>query len=266
MRKMFISADIEGVCGIVDWRETDLTDAQSASFRAQMTREVAAACEAANEAGFDEIFVKDAHSTGRNLDPTLLPENVRLMRAWTRNPYSMMAGIDSSFDACMLIGYHSGAGANGNPLAHTMNLGNVQVLVNGIEASECLLNTYTAASFGVPVILVSGDRQLCESVKALNSCIQTVAVSEGMGAASISIHPRLAVSRIKAAAAAALLMDTDACRTRLPSRFELVIQFKQHDSAYRGSFFPGASQVGPHKVAFTCEEWIDALKFLHFVL
>ena len=30
MKKLFISADIEGVCGIADWRETELSDPQSA--------------------------------------------------------------------------------------------------------------------------------------------------------------------------------------------------------------------------------------------
>ena len=182
MKKIYISADIEGVCGIVDWKETDISEQQGAYFRAQMTREVKAACEAAGKAGAGEVFVKDAHSSGRNLDPSLLPENVRIMRAWTRNPYSMMAGIDASFDAAMFIGYHSGAGSNGSPLSHTMNLENIRVLINGEEASEFMLNAYTAASFGVPVVLVSGDRQLCERVKALKFPVYTekIDVSNGV--------------------------------------------------------------------------------------
>lgn len=266
MKKLYISADIEGVCGIADWKETELTEPQGAYFRAQMTREVQAACEAAVETGVSEIFVKDAHDSARNIDPSMLPETVRIMRAWTRNPYLMMAGIDSTFDAAMFIGYHSGAGSDGNPLAHTMNTGNVHVLVNGERASEFLINAYTAASFGVPVILVSGDRQLCESVTNLNPCIKTIAVSEGLGNASISIHPRLALSRIKTAAVDALQKDLSACLLALPSHFDLVIQFKQHDSAYRGSFYPGASRTDPCRVAYSCSSWLDALKFLFFVL
>jgi len=265
MKKIFISADIEGVCGIVDWRETELADAQSAYFRAQMTREVQAACEAASEAGVQEIFVKDAHDSGRNLDPSSWPENVRLMRAWTRDPYLMMAGLDASFDAAMFIGYHSGAGSDGNPLAHTMNTGNARVLVNGLEASEFLINAYTAASFGVPVVLVSGDKQLCESVTALNPGIKTVAVSEGLGGASTSIHPSLAVHRIKRAAAEAI-QDGPSGELPFPSRFDLEIQFKQHDSAYRGSFYPGAVRKGPLGVGYSCSEWLDALRFFYFVL
>ena len=51
IRKLYISADIEGICGIADWKETYIGEAQGDYFRAEMTREVAAACEAAVAAG-----------------------------------------------------------------------------------------------------------------------------------------------------------------------------------------------------------------------
>jgi D-amino peptidase len=265
LSKVYISADIEGVCGIADWKEADLTDPQNAYFRAQMTKEVRAACDGALTAGATEIFVKDAHGTGRNIDPSALPESSRILRAWTRDPLSMMAGLDRTYDAAILIGYHSGAGSNGNPLAHTMNGENIRVLVNGEEASECLINAYTAASLGVPVVAVSGDQALCERVKVLNPNIRTVAVNEGVGNATIAIHPEVAVARIREAVTAAL-RDPDACRFPLPERFELAIDFKQHPFAYRGSFYPGAVQTGPRTVAYACTTWMDALRFLFFVL
>lgn len=265
MSKVYISADIEGVCGIADWKETDLADAQSAYFRAQMTQEVKAACEGALAAGATEIFVKDAHSTGRNIDPSALPESIRILRAWTRDPYVMMAGIDGTYDAAVLVGYHAGAGSNGNPLAHTMNGENIRVLVNGQEASEFLINAYTAASVGVPVVAVSGDQALCEQAKVLSPAIRTVSVNEGIGNASVSIHPKVAVTRIREAVSEGL-RNPAACRFELPARFELAIDFKQHFLAYRGSFYPGARQTGPRTVAFACESWMDALRFLFFVL
>jgi D-amino peptidase len=266
MKKLYISADIEGVCGIANWAETELAEAQGAYFRAQMTREVRAACEAAREWGVEEVLVKDAHGSGRNLDPSGLPENVLLMRDWARNPYQMVAGIDPSFDAAMFIGYHSGAGADGNPLAHTMTRRLARILVNGRPAGEFLLNAYTLAEFGVPVILVSGDRQLCRTVTDLNPHIRTVAVNEGVGGASISIHPRLALARIQAAAAAALAGDPAACALELPDRYDLALEFQQHELAYRASFYPGAVQAGPHAVSYSCSAWLDALKFIYFVV
>ena len=47
MKKLFISADIEGTCGIANWNETEKNHADWAYFADQMTREVAAACEGA---------------------------------------------------------------------------------------------------------------------------------------------------------------------------------------------------------------------------
>ncbi len=266
MKKLYISADIEGVCGIADWKETELEDAQGAYFRAQMTREVQAACEAAVEAGVAEIFVKDAHSSGRNIDPAALPDNAKLMRAWTRDPWSMMAGIDPSFGAAMLIGYHSGSGSNGNPLAHTMSTNNVRVLINGVESSEFLMNTYSAASVGVPVVLVAGDSQLCASAKSLDPRIATIAVNEGIGNASVSINPRVAVRRIREEAAKAIRAAEGSKPIALPPGFELVIEFRQHYMAYRGSFYPGAKQLSPLAVGFTCATWFEALTFIFWVL
>jgi D-amino peptidase len=266
MRKLYISADIEGVCGIAHWDETELASPQSAAFRAQMTREVRAACEAATSLGVAEILVKDAHDSGRNLDPAALPRNVSVLRNWTRGPHVMVAGAEAGFDAAMFIGYHSGAGADGNPLAHTMSTSVVRLWVNGEPASEFLLNAYTLASLGVPVVLVTGDRQLCDRVEALNPRIRTVAVNQGVGGATLAIHPDLAVERIQAAAAEALRSDPADCALTLPDRFELAVQFRGHDQAYRASFYPGAERTGPDTVAFASAVWADALTFLFFVL
>jgi len=265
MNKLYVSADIEGVCGIADWKETELAEAQGAYFREQMGREVRAVCEAACGAGVGEILVKDAHDSGRNINPMALPENVRLLRSWTRSPLSMMAGIDESFDGVAFVGYHSAAGTNGNPLAHTMNGNNVHVLVNGEPASEFLINSYTAALFSVPVLFLSGDRMLCERAARLDPAIGTVAVSEGMGGASLSIHPNLAVAKIRETAAAAFAANA-VHALKLPTAFHVEIRFRLHHLAYRGSFYPGAKQTGPFEVAYSSGSWMEVLQFLFFVL
>ena len=264
IRKLYISADIEGVCGIADWKETNIGEAQGDYFRAEMTREVAAACEAAVAAGVSEILVKDAHGSGRSIDPSKLPENVRLMRAWTSDPWSMMAGLDSSYEGALFIGYHSAGGTDGNPLAHTMDTTNVHVMVNGSVASEFLINSYTAASLGVRALLLSGDKKLCETAASISPGIRTVAVSEGVGNASISIHPALAVRRIKEAAQAALAAPS--ALLELPESFEVEILYRHHHLAHKASYFPGAAQTGPLGVSFRSKEWFEVIRFLYFVL
>lgn len=273
MDKLYLSVDIEGVTGIVDWIETEIGEAQGAYFRKQMTREAAAACEAAVAAGVKELLVKDAHGSGRSIDPSALPRRARIMRAWTRDPYSMMAGLEPSFGGAFYLGYHSSAGSDGNPLAHTMNGNALELRVNGRLASELLLNSYTAASMGVPSLLVSGDAALCADAEGLIPGVRTVAVSEGRGNASVSIHPELAVERIAEAAAKAVADADEAAAAgrpgpmpALPKDFELELLYKQHYLAYRASFYPGAERRGPNLVRFRGRAWLDVLSFIHFAL
>lgn len=273
MDKLYLSVDIEGVTGIVDWVETEIGEAQGAYFRKQMTKEAAAACEAAVAAGVKELLVKDAHGSGRSIDPSALPRKARIMRAWTRDPYSMMAGLEPGYGGAFYLGYHSSAGSDGNPLAHTMNGSALELRVNGRLASELLLNSYTAASMGVPSLLVSGDAALCADAEDLIPGIRTVAVSEGRGNASVSIHPELAVERIGEAAAKAIA-DADAAAAAgrlgpmpaLPADFELEVLYKQHYLAYRASFYPGAERRGPNLVRFRGLTWLEVLCFIHFAL
>ena len=117
MKKLFISADIEGTAGIVNWNETERSVPHDYDYFAnQMTREVAAACEGAHDAGVEEIVVKDAHDSARNLNPAKLPEYTRVYRGWARHPYSMMFGLDETFDGVVFTGYHSAAQMPGDQL------------------------------------------------------------------------------------------------------------------------------------------------------
>ena len=120
--KVYISVDIEGVAGITHWDEATIGKPGYETFREQMTAEAAAACEGALAAGATGLLVKDAHSSGRNILPACLPESVQLIRSWSGDPLCMVEELDESFDAVAMVGYHSGAGFGGNPLAHVLVL------------------------------------------------------------------------------------------------------------------------------------------------
>jgi len=82
--KIYISADIEGITGATHWDETDKKHSDFEEFRNQMTAEVNAACEAALKSGATEIWVKDAHASGRNLIPSKLTRSVKIIRCVIR--------------------------------------------------------------------------------------------------------------------------------------------------------------------------------------
>ncbi len=262
--KVFISADLEGVAGVAHWDETDKSHPDYPEFREQMTAEVAAACEGALAAGATEIVVKDAHWTGRNLIPAKLPREARVIRGWTRDPFSMMAGLDGSFHAALMIGYHSRAGSNASPLAHTLTGRVTHVKINGRYASEFLINTYTAGWQGVPVVFLSGDGGICQDAASFLPDLTTVAVLQGTGEATDSLHPALAVARIRAGAEAALRGDVTRCRVSMPAHFVAEVRYRAHIVARQVSFYPGARQIEDHTVQFEADDYFDVLRFFMF--
>lgn len=264
--KLYISADIEGTAGIARWPETEPENRYYPYFADEMTQEVRCACEGATQSGADSIVVKDAHHTASNINPAALPLTAKIIRGWTRGPEEMMAGLDESFQAAAMVGYHSAGGTNGNPLAHTMNTQNEYVTINGAVASEFMISAYTAAYYRVPVVFVSGDKMLCESAKELVPGITAVPVSEGIGNAAVSLQPAAAQKAICEGMKNALRGDLSRCMLPLPQSFQVAIRFHQHDKAYYASYYPDAKSDGMKTVTFCCSDYYDVLRFFLFVL
>ena len=265
--KVFISSDMEGTCGIVSWPETE----RSAPFdyspaQKQMSREVAAACRGALAAGAEEVLVKDAHDSARNIDPTVLPRGIRMNRAWSGDLLSMMSGLNKEeFGAVFFTGYHAWAGCPGNALSHTMNGRNNRVSLNGVWCSEFLINAYTAGYFGVPVAMITGDSAICAFAKELIPAITTVPVNVGCGGGVTSLHPDEAVERIEAAAKEAVVHAAE-CVVPMPESFHMEIEFVKHHMAYSKHFYPGAYLKEDKTVCFDSTDWYEMLRFCHFVL
>lgn len=266
MSRIFLSCDIEGTCGVAHWDETERAKPDYGPFAKQMSREVAAACEGALRGGASELMVRDAHDSARNIDPAMLPVEISIMRGWGRDPYAMMSGIERGFDGVIFTGYHSACGWAGNPLSHTMNTRNIYVKVNGEVMSELMMNSLTAAMFSVPVLMVTGDRMLCDWFHTKVPGAVKVPVSEGVGNGSISIHPDRAVNLIREAAQKAVELDRKACLYPMPERFEVEICYRQHQDARGASWYPVMRQIDDRTVTFTSDDWMDVLRMFHFCL
>ena len=264
--KVYISADMEGITGTTHWDEVDKKTSDFKEFQEQMTAEVAAACEGALNAGVKEIWVKDAHASARNIILLKLPKEVRLIRGWSDHPFQMVQDLDETFDATLMIGFHSPAGSGENPLAHTMTGRVAHIKINEVYASEFLLHTYAAALKNVPVVFVSGDEGLCEEAKSLIPPIVTVAVKHGKGDSTINIHPQLAVEKIREGVQRALEGDVSRCEVPMPEHFSVEIKYKEHMKAYRASFFPGAELKDSHTIDFESDDYFEVLRLILFVL
>lgn len=264
--KVYISADIEGVTGVTFWDETSRGKPGYEQARQQMTAEVAAACEGALASGATQIWVNDAHDHADNLIASQLPKQAQLIRGWSGGPMSMMQELDETFDATMMIGYHGRAGGGASPLEHTLSGQVTQIRVNGEAVAEFTIAAYSAAYFGVPSVLVSGDAGVCSEAQERVPRIAAVPVKRGVGGSTVSIHPELAVERIHEAAQAALRADLSACQIELPEQLTVEIVFRHHTAAYRASFYPGATQPDPMTVRYEATDVFEALRACSFLL
>ncbi|WP_172293344.1 M55 family metallopeptidase [Pseudoruegeria sp. HB172150] len=264
--KIFISADIEGTAGITDWNEAFKDKPEYAEFREYMTDELVAACEGAKAAGAEEILVKDAHSTARNLILSRLPSYVSIVRGWSGHPDLMMFGIDDSFDAALYTGYHNKAGSDTNPLAHTLTGRVSRLLINGEVASEFTLNALCAARYGVPSVFLSGDMGMCAEAEAFVPGIATVATSEGFGPATKSLSPAAAVEEIRDGVEAALTGGVAGGLPQQTQEWELRVEFTNPVEAYKGSWYPGMEHPEPRVLEFRATDFFEIQRAIRFVV
>ncbi len=264
--KIYISVDLEGICGTTGWDDVTRGKEEYSEFQEQMTAEVCAACEGAFAAGAKEIVIRDAHDTARNLIASKLPENTTLIRGWSGHPYMMMQEIDSSFDAVLMVGYHAFAGGGGNPLSHTMNSKIPRFSMNGVISSEFTINSYAAALEKVPVAFIAGDEEICNQAKSLIPSIETTAVKKGVGDSSINLHPKTATEKIREGVTKALSGDLARHTLSLPEKFEVTITFGHPKDAYRASFYPGGKLREANEVTFEMTDYFDVLRMITFTL
>ena len=182
---------------------------------------------------------------------------------------SSFAAFLGAFGGVLFTGYHAWGCCGGNPLSHTMTTACDQVTLNGVPASEFLINAYTALYFGVPVAFLSGDRELCAFAQDWLPGLVAVPVNEGRGGGVLSMHPQAAVEAIRAGAEEAvrrLRAGGAGMSVPLPRRFAATVSYKEHKDAYRRSFYPGARLEDSKTISFDAEDWYEVLRFCHFVL
>ncbi len=263
--KVFISVDMEGVTGVVNWEEVSRDGKDYDYFRRIMTLETNAAIEGAAAAGATEILVRDSHGSARNILPELLDRRARLLRGWSGGYMSMMEGIDASFDAVVFIGYHARAGTPDALLEHTSSGNVTSIAINGVELPEAGYNALIAGHFGVPVAFTAGDRAICDQVAELFGDVETVAVKEGIGAAALNLHPEVARERIREGVERAL-RDLDRFRPyRMTTPYTLVVRLKDEELVHRGSHWPGVERTGDWELTYRHDDIMETMKVWSFM-
>ncbi|MGH3499178.1 MAG: M55 family metallopeptidase [Nocardioidaceae bacterium] len=242
--KIYLSTDMEGTAGVVDWSQCRLGEPEYDRYRRLLQDEVNAAIEGALSAGADEIVVNDSHGQMRNLDPERLAGGATYISG-RHKPLYMMQGLDETFDACFFVSYHGSMGGEPSTLSHTYNPSAIaEVRLGGVVAGESGINTLVAAAHRVPVALVTGDATTAREAAAFCPGIETVVVKESVSRfAATSLHPERACALIRARAAAAVRRLHELAPPPVALPATLTVRFRNADLAEQATWLRGVSQV-----------------------
>ncbi len=264
--KIYISADMEGITGVVTGEQLGPQGFEYARFREFMTQEVNAAIEGATAAGATEIVVSDSHGNGQNLLIEKLPNNVLLVRSWPR-PLGMMQGIDESFAGAIFIGYHTGTTNLDGVRAHTLSSARLtDVRLKGVSVSEAGINAAIAGHFNVPVIMVSGDDAVVKETTALLGNIEGAVVKWASGFHSAkTLMPTTAQILIRDKVQNAVKRIKDFKPYKLSGPIELDVRFKNYRPSEVLSYLSIVQRIDAHSIRFVAKDMIEVSKFLTFI-
>ncbi|SDO81143.1 D-aminopeptidase DppA. Metallo peptidase. MEROPS family M55 [Streptomyces sp. cf386] len=202
--RIYISADMEGVTGLVDAADVQPDGRDYERGRLLMAEDVNAAVRGALAAGATDILVNDAHGPMRNLRPESLHPAARLLRGKPKT-MGMLASLEPEHDAMVCVGYHSRAGTPG-VLSHSFMGHEIEdIWLNDRPVGEIGLAQATAAALGVPLVALTGDDIACAEAVAWDDSITTVTVKRAHGRFAADLRPMAQAQQdIEAAVAAAL--------------------------------------------------------------
>ncbi len=265
--KIYISADMEGVVGVVTGDQLGPSGFEYQRFRAFMTQEVNTAIDAAFEAGATEVVVSDSHGNGENLLLEQLPENVVVIRSWPR-PLSMMEGIDATFDGAIFIGYHTSTTNMRGVRAHTLSSARLTaVRLNGQAMAEAGINAAIAGHFDVPIIMISGDDAIVEEARSLLGDVEGAVVKWALGFHSAkTLTPEAAYAVIREKVKAAMARIDEFNPYRLDGPIQLDVSFKNYRPVEVLGYLPIVERIDAHTIRFVGKDMIEVSKFLAFIL
>jgi D-amino peptidase len=246
--KIYIITDMEGVSGICNEQQVQRDSATYAEGQRLLMGDINAAVAGAFDGGATEVVVNDGHGGGFNLVLEQMDPRARYERP--NGGLDMMPALDGSFAGLLCVGYHAMAGTLNGFLDHTQSSASwFNYSVNGRRTGELGQCGIWAGHFGVPVLLVTGDRAACEEGRDFFGEIETVAVKEGIGRQHARcLHPEKAREQIRAASRRSLELVGTAKPYRVETPITIRLEYYRSDMADAVARRPGTRRVDARTV------------------
>ncbi|WP_338608664.1 M55 family metallopeptidase [Pelagibacterium nitratireducens] len=256
--KVFVSVDMEGMAGVTHSDHTKMQGPEYEMARVWMTEEANAVVEGALEAGATDVVVADAHGFMHNILPHKLHRAAQLVSGIPR-PLLQMEGIDESFAAAIMIGFHARAGDAIGVLSHT-HVGRLayEVRINGEAVDEITFNTAVAGHFGVPLALVAADDRTVGPLKHTHPWVEFVTTKWAISRfAARSLSPLMAQDAIREGTMRALRRLDEMKVVHVADPIEFEMHFFDPMSAQLASDIPGAERIDGRGIRYVGKDMLE---------
>ncbi|WJV54024.1 M55 family metallopeptidase [Prodigiosinella aquatilis] len=261
--RVFISADIEGIAGVMRPEQCSPGNPEYQLARGLMEQEVNAAIDGAFAGGATEVVVADSHGAMTNLRAENIDTRARLVQGKPRG-LSMVEGLQQQpFDGLMFIGYHSAAGEFG-VLAHTINgRAFYRVKINGEVMGESDIYAAAGAELNTPLWLVSGDDTLQHWISHYYPAADYVCVKRAISqTAAESISPEAARQAIRIAATQAVQKAHREKTSRIQAPYQLEMTVAKPVLADLFCLIPGVQRQDAISVTYTSQTMAGIISLL----
>lgn len=260
---IYISADIEGTTGVVSWFQCGRKDGDHPDFdfaRRMMTEDVNAAIRGARAAGAKRIVVKDSHGNSKNLLIDQLEEGVELISGHgSDDTRGMMVGVDATFEAALLVGYHARAGTLHGVMEHTISGRVHRMWINDEEQGEIGMSRGVAGAFEVPIVMISSDLAGAAEFEAMGLGGTTAVVKEGFGRyMARSLSRKEASEKIFEAAKSGVEKRSEVQLYRPGKKVTFRIEFNRSEEADLAARLVGVERMDAYTLEYTSDSFLQS--------
>ena len=279
MSKYLISADIEGITGVINKEFSKESGRFYQMACRYMTSDVNAVVQGILHADADaEIVVRDAHGASAvNLNLESLHPKARLIQGWDA-VQNMFTGLEKDFSGVFLVGYHAGGQNIEAVLGHTMHSIINSVKVNGKLLNETGIFALYAGFYDIPVAFISGDDHAVKEAKEQLGDVVGVEVKKSYNRScgnSLSLEQARVLLEKNSSLAVAKLQQKSFKAFKVAS--PVTMEVKLYDTGVRVSAFRNLAEIlkfdatykfnlDERTVTFTTEDVLEMLARLNMML
>lgn len=262
--KIYVTTDLEGVSGVCRFFQTREAGPRYDEACRLLMGDVRACVEGLQDAGVDEIIVRDGHGKPYNFVPELMaPGATYGVGSWEGGAERL---LDESVDGIVFLAYHAMHGTPDGVLYHTQSSkAEKKYWYNGRESGEMAQGALIAGHFGIPPIMATGDDATCREARDFfGDEIVTVSVKTGLSReGAVLIAPEEAHELIRAGAkeAVARVPRCTPYKIDLPIRGKMVVPIKEYADRYAARMREGTTRVDDQTFEATFDGPLDILKF-----